>query len=124
VSSTPVILSHSGPDGVFEHARNVPDDLLVQLAESGGVVHVNAFGGYLEELVTAPEREAALDALNAELGGNFATMSEDQILAYREGRQAVDAEFPPARSSFEKYVEHLLYTINLVGIDHVGIGAD
>ncbi|MEM9622998.1 MAG: membrane dipeptidase, partial [Pseudomonadota bacterium] len=50
VSTTPVILSHSGPDGVYEHPRNVPDDLLVELAASGGVVHVNAFGGYLEAL--------------------------------------------------------------------------
>ena len=123
VSSTPVILSHSGPDGVFEHARNVPDDLLVQLAESGGVVHVNAFGGYLEALETSPERQAALEALNAEYGP-FAEMSDEQLSAYRAARLELDAALPPPRSTFEKYLEHLFYTIDLVGIDHVGIGAD
>ncbi|MEO0853450.1 MAG: membrane dipeptidase, partial [Cyanobacteria bacterium J06648_11] len=71
VSSTPVILSHSGPDGVFEHARNVPDDLLVELANKGGVVHVNAFGGYLEALEASPQRQAALDAFTTEFGGFF-----------------------------------------------------
>ena len=124
VSSTPVILSHSGPDGVFEHARNVPDDLLLQLAESGGVVHVNAFGGYLEALETSPERQSALDALSEEFGTNFAAMTDEQIEAYRAARMEVDGQFPPPRSTFEKFVEHLLYTIDLVGIDHVGIGAD
>ncbi|MEL6727942.1 MAG: membrane dipeptidase [Pseudomonadota bacterium] len=123
VSSTPVILSHSGPDGVFEHARNVPDELLIQLAESGGVVHVNAFGGYLEALQTAPERQDALDALNAEYGP-FSEMSDEQLGAYRTARLQIDAEFPPPRSTFEKYLEHLFYTIDLVGVDHVGIGAD
>ncbi|MEO1323342.1 MAG: membrane dipeptidase [Pseudomonadota bacterium] len=124
ISSTPVILSHSGPDGVFEHARNVPDDLLIQLAESGGVVHVNAFGGYLEALQPSPERTAALDALNAEYGRNFAAMSEEQQVAYRAARLALESEHPAPRSSFEKYMEHLFYTIDLVGVDHVGIGAD
>ena len=68
VSATPIILSHSGPDGMFEHARNVPDELLVQLAESGGVVHVNGYSGYLEELETTPERAAALEAIEAQNG--------------------------------------------------------
>ncbi|MEM9179995.1 MAG: membrane dipeptidase [Pseudomonadota bacterium] len=124
VSSTPVILSHSGPDGVFEHARNVPDDLLIELAESGGVVHVNAFGGYLEALEPTAERLAALEALNAEYGSDFAAMSDAQLQAYRAARIELDGAFPPPRSNFEKYLEHLFYTIDLVGIDHVGIGAD
>ncbi|MEM8985225.1 MAG: dipeptidase [Pseudomonadota bacterium] len=124
VSKTPVILSHSGPDGVYEHARNVPDALLLELAESGGVIHVNAFGGYLEELQPTPERAAALDALDAEYGADPSAMPEDQRAAYWADRSALDQQFPRPRSSFEKYVEHLLYTLDLVGPDHVGIGAD
>ncbi|MEL6687315.1 MAG: membrane dipeptidase [Pseudomonadota bacterium] len=124
VSSTPVILSHSGPDGVYEHARNVPDDLLVEFAESGGVIHVNAFGGYLEALEASPERTAALEAFEAEFGGFFDPRSDAEMIAYRAARQAIDKEFPGPRSSFEKYLEHLFHTIDLVGIDHVGIGAD
>lgn len=124
ISTTPLILSHSGPDGVYEHARNVPDELLVQLAASGGVIHVNAFGGYLEELPPAPERVAALDALNAEYGGDVAALSGDRLRSYQAARVALDRQFPRPRSSFDKYLEHLLYTLDLVGPDHVGIGAD
>ncbi len=124
ISSTPVILSHSGPDGVYDHARNVPDELLVQLAESGGVVHVNAFGGYLEELVPTPEHKAAMDELRATFGPDLSSLSDKEFEAYRSARAEVYKRYPPPRSSFEKYVEHLLYVLDLVGVDHVGIGAD
>ncbi len=124
ISSTPVILSHSGPDGVYEHARNVPDELLVQLAESGGVVHVNAFGSYLEELVPTPEHKAAMDELRAKFGPDLSSLSDEEIEAYRNARAEVYKRHPPPRSSFEKYIEHLLYVLDLVGVDHVGIGAD
>jgi membrane dipeptidase len=124
VSTTPIILSHSGPDGVFEHARNVPDELLLEVAASGGVIHVNAFGGYLEKLQADPDRTAALEALNAEYGDNIASLSSEQFRAYRAARNELDRQFPPARSTFNKYVEHLLYVLDLVGTDHVGIGAD
>lgn len=124
VSTTPVILSHSGPDGVYEHARNVPDDLLIQLAESGGVVHVNAFPGYLEELTPSPERAAAMAMLSEKYGADYFAMSETQKAAYNAERAILDKEIPAPRSSFETYKEHLLYIIELVGVDHVGIGAD
>lgn len=124
VSSTPVILSHSGPDGVFEHARNVPDTLLIQLAKSGGVVHVNAFGGYLEALTETPERTTALEALNGQYPRDRNSMSTEQQKAYSTARRQLDRKYPRARSSFKKYLEHLFYTLDLVGVDHVGIGAD
>lgn len=124
ISSTPVILSHSGPDGIYEHARNVPDELLKQIAEAGGVIHINAYGTYLEELTPTPERKAALAELREEFGTDFFSMSDETRQAFRVARRAINQEFPAPRSSFDKYLEHLFYTLELVGPDHVGIGAD
>lgn len=123
ISTTPVILSHSGPDGVYEHARNVPDDLLVALAESGGVIHVNAFPAYLEELEVTPERQAAMKVLSEEFGP-WGEMTSEQREAFLAARRELNKQFPPDRSSYEKYLEHLFYTLDLVGVDHVGVGAD
>ncbi|MEO0883718.1 MAG: membrane dipeptidase, partial [Pseudomonadota bacterium] len=63
LSTTPIILSHTGVKAIFDHPRNIDDDLLRALANSGGVIQINAFGGYLEALTDSPERAAALEAL-------------------------------------------------------------
>ena len=76
-SPTPIILSHSGPDGAYEHARNVPDEILLELAAGGGVIHINAFGAYLEDLQPTPERKAALDELSTEFGDDPRKLSEE-----------------------------------------------
>ena len=36
----------------------------------------------------------------------------------------IDAAFTPPLSSFEKFIEHLLHALEVVGPDHVGMGAD
>lgn len=124
LSTTPIILSHSGPKAIYDHPRNLPDDLLLKIAEDGGVVQVNALGAYLEALEPTPERAAGLAEIAEEFGTDFANMSPDTIAQVRAARDELDKIHPAPRSTFEKYMEHLLYTIELVGIDHVGMGAD
>ncbi|MEM5518223.1 dipeptidase [Henriciella sp. AS95] len=122
-STTPLIFSHTGVDGMYEHFRNVPDELLVAVAEDGGVIQMNALGAYLELLEPSPERSEALDALTAEYGA-FSDMDTETMDAYREARKSVDAQFPAPQSTFEKFMEQVLYSLELVGPDHVGMGAD
>lgn len=124
LSETPIILSHSGPATVFDHPRNVPDELLIALAEDGGVIQINALGAYLEQLTPTPERQAALAELNEEFGTDFMSMSEEEVAAYRAARAEIGKQFPAPRSTYDKFLEHLFYTLELIGPDHVGIGAD
>ena len=124
LSTTPIILSHSGPKGVYDHPRNLPDDLLKAIADDGGVIQVNAYGSYLEALTATPERLAAIAEIEAQFGTDTTKMTPETLKAYGEARDAMDKQFPPPRSTFEKFMEHLLYTLELVGADHVGIGAD
>ncbi|MEM9623527.1 MAG: membrane dipeptidase, partial [Pseudomonadota bacterium] len=71
-----------------------------------------------------PEHAAAMEKLNAEFGTDFPSMSEARAREYRTARHELFNEFPPPRSTFEKYLEHLFHMLELVGVDHVGIGAD
>jgi membrane dipeptidase len=45
--SGPVLATHSGARGLVAHARNLPDDLLSAIAETGGVVGVNFHSRFL-----------------------------------------------------------------------------
>lgn len=122
-SETPVVLSHSGATEIFDHPRNVPDDILLKLKETGGVIQMNAFSRYLKPLPPTPERNRALQALRGEIS-LVEHPSFEQITMFQEKRRQIDLEFPPARATFEDYMEHFLYVLNLIGPDHVGVGAD
>lgn len=45
----PVIASHTGCNSVYEHERNLPDDVLKQIAEQGGIVGIYAICFFLDE---------------------------------------------------------------------------
>ena len=46
-SRNPVIFSHSNPRAVWDHERNIPDDLMRDCARTGGVVNLNGIGVFL-----------------------------------------------------------------------------
>ncbi|HIG23307.1 dipeptidase [Henriciella sp.] len=124
LSTTPLILSHTGVDGVYDHFRNIPDELLLAIGEDGGVIQINAYGGYLEALEPSPERQQAMADLEEQFGGSYYDLDDAAREEYSAARDAIDAQYPAPRSSFEKFMEHLLYALDLVGPDHVGMGAD
>lgn len=49
VSAAPVIMSHSSPKAVFDHPRNVPDDQIIAMAKTGGVMGVHGVGIFMSE---------------------------------------------------------------------------
>lgn len=88
LSTTPVILSHTGATAIYDHPRNIDDTLLLELAENGGVIQMNIFGGYLEQLVPSPERMAALEEVTATYGSNTSDMDAETLAAFIAARSA------------------------------------
>lgn len=43
----PVIFSHSNPRALKDHPRNIPDDLMLACARTGGIVNINGIGTFL-----------------------------------------------------------------------------
>ncbi|MEM8615558.1 MAG: membrane dipeptidase [Pseudomonadota bacterium] len=124
LSRTPVILSHTGANAVYDHPRNIPDSLLLDLAASGGVIQMNVFGSYLEALEPSPERVAALAQLDETYGRNTSDMDVDTLAAWNEERRRINNAFPRPRSTYEKFMEHTYHVLDLIGPDHVGISGD
>jgi membrane dipeptidase len=123
LSQAPIILSHTGVDAIYEHPRNIPDALMRKLAAKGGVIQINAFSSYMIETRPNPARADALRALNTRYGPRD-RLTPAQLTAYNRERVAVEDSYPIARATFEDFMKHLLHAIEVVGIDHVGIGAD
>lgn len=124
LSTTPIILSHTGAKAVYDHPRNIEDALLLELAAAGGVIQMNIFSGYLEELVPSPERQAALDVFNAAYGANPSELDDEALAVWFAARQELDRDFPGPRSSYEKFMQHTFHVLDLIGPDHVGISGD
>lgn len=123
LSKTPIVLSHSGAKSVYYHPRNVPDDILLKLKDTGGVIQMNAFGAYLMDLPDNPERTAAFAALRAKAEA-ITEMTDELEAELKVERRAIEQKFPRHLASFESYIDHFLYVLELIGPDHVGVSGD
>jgi len=62
-SSVPVIASHSNARAVCDNPRNLSDDMLLKLAENGGVVQLCLVSEYTADMEAFPERDSARQAI-------------------------------------------------------------
>lgn len=115
VSTVPVIASHSNAQAIAAHPRNIPDDVLRSIGETGGVVMVNFYPAFVdEEAATASiEMFAEGRALMAELGDELAV---EQALTVRR------AHLP--RGSVAGVVDHIEHIATVAGPRAVGLGSD
>ncbi|MCC5793239.1 MAG: dipeptidase [Chromatiales bacterium] len=124
LSGAPVIASHSGVRALYDHPRNLTDEELKAIRDSGGVVQVVAFDTYLR---APPEQKtAALRALREAFGirdfPDFARLSREQLAEYRLKADEIELRWPKATVS--DLVDHIDYAVELIGVDHVGISSD
>ncbi|CAN7596485.1 dipeptidase [Pseudoxanthomonas sp. LjRoot143] len=123
LSRAPIVLSHTSADALYDHPRNIDDARLRQLAAKGGVIHVNAYGGYLINIPKIRERETAMDALGEKYGPE-SRLAVDRVPSYLAERRAIEERYPVKRATFDNYMAHVLHILKVAGVDHVGIGAD
>ena len=122
VTEVPVIASHSSARHFtpgFE--RNMSDEMIVALAENGGVIQIN-FGSMFVN-------QAALEYSRARMAAGKKYLAEhpelSQSYLYRE-YPAIYAQQngPMVYASVDDVLDHFDHVVKLVGIDYVGIGSD
>jgi len=122
LSAAPVIASHSSARHFtpgFE--RNISDEMILALAEAGGVVQIN-FGSmflaadaqaYSSAMIKAGQ---AYRAEHPELTEQFIYAQFPEIYRQQAG------PFPYA--TLDTVLDHVDHIVGLVGADHVGLGSD
>ena len=140
VSKAPIIASHSAARALCDVSRNLDDEQLVRLKNTGGVIQVVAYDGFVKSTKSnSPARAAALAAARREfdlpdgslLGqrGRFQAalkgLSAEQRREYDNKLAAIDDQHPgDPPATVQDFVDHIDYVVNLLGIDHVGISSD
>src|SRR5450631_3272166 len=131
ISRAPIIASHSGARALCDSPRNMTDDMLRAIANSGGadskggVVQVNFYSGFVSQQyrdaqkAMEPEMKKAVWALKdkAKAEGREASQTE---IAKLQREYADRIPRPP----FSQLIDQIDHVAKVAGIDHVGIGSD
>jgi membrane dipeptidase len=131
ISRAPVIASHSDARALCDAPRNMTDDMLRAIANSGGpeskggVVEVNFYSAFLSQ----PYRDALLK-MQPEIDKEVQTYkdkakAEGKPVDYAEiariQKAAADRIPRPPLSVVTDHIDHIA---KVAGVDHVGIGSD
>lgn len=121
VTEVPVIASHSSVRRFtpgFE--RNMSDELIRALGENGGVIQIN-FGSDFLDSESQQSRAENREKLQA-------TLEEQGLTAEDTAAQPIIERFnqenPYRYSDVSKVADHIDHVVELVGIEHVGLGSD
>ena len=122
LSKAPIIASHSSCRALCENPRNIDDNMLLALKQNGGVIQICIFSNYVKTPEPNPELDAKLKEMREKYGDP--NQMPDSL------RKKLRNEFNNIRKKYEKLatvkdaVDHIDHVVQVIGIDHVGIGTD
>ena len=124
VSKAPIIASHSGVKAVADSPRNLDDEQLMALRDSGGVAQMVALDVYVKPLNDA---QKALQAkirkeMNLETSAQRAAMSKEVEADYKKRMEGLWEILP--RATVSDFVDHIDHAVKVAGVDHVGVASD
>jgi membrane dipeptidase len=140
LSRAPSIASHSGVRSLCDVSRNLDDEQLVALKNTGGVIQMVAYHGFVKTTTAdSPERVAALAearkqhdlpdpyklSQRARAQAALKKLPAGQRTEYENKLAEIDQRLPgDPPATVKDFVDHIDYAVKLIGIDHIGISSD
>jgi membrane dipeptidase len=131
ITRAPVIASHSAARALCDAPRNMTDDMLRAVANSGGpgskggVVQVNFYSGFLSQPYRDAQKALELEMKKAVQDLKDRYKAEGKEISYididKVQRQFAD-RIP--RPPFSVLIDHIDHIAKVAGVDHVGLGSD
>ncbi len=122
ISAVPVIASHTSARFFtpgFE--RNADDDMIRKLAAKGGVIMINFGSSFITK--AANEYTAARAEAGKAYQESHPEMTEEDL--YKEFGKIYEQDHGPfPYATLDDVLDHFDHVVQLVGVDHVGIGSD
>lgn len=122
-STKPVVATHSCCRALCNHPRNMTDDMIRALAAAGGVIQINFYPLFLDDSFGRVLSDSGIEERGEQIEKEFiADPGNAQKHAAWNQIQAELQALP--RPSYKLIADHIDHVVELVGIDHVGLGSD
>jgi membrane dipeptidase len=131
ITRAPVIASHSAARALCDAPRNMTDDMLHAVANSGGpnskggVVQVNFYSAFISQAYRDAQKaqKPEVDKAVQDLKDKYKADGKDAPQAEIDKLQRQYADRIP-RPPLSMLIDHIDHIAKVAGIDHVGLGSD
>ena len=120
-SRAPVIASHSCCRALCPHRRNLTDDMLRAIGDTGGYVGINFYPAFLSPSFGEGYGDL-LDEADAKEAAYIANPADTRLR--EQWHEVQDRLLEMPRPGVGEVVDHIDHAAEICGIDHVGIGSD
>jgi membrane dipeptidase len=121
-TTKPVIASHSNAYSICPVTRNLKDEQIKAIGKNGGVICLNFFSGFVDSNFSKKDM-AFRKTHSAEIDSLLATGIQREY-AFTMISDKYKTESEAIKPTIEQLMQHFDHIVNLIGIDHVGIGSD
>lgn len=122
-SSRPVAATHSCCRALADHPRNLTDEMIRALASAGGVIQINFYPVFLDLSFSELMLSSGLCDRGELVENKFIANPHDDVCR-GAWYDILDQLSSLRRPSFRRIADHIDHVVELVGIDHVGLGSD
>lgn len=121
-TTKPIIASHSSAYSLCPHPRNLKDEQIRAVGKNGGVIFINFYSGFIDsnymrrkEVVSGNHRSEVDSLIRLKWHMN---QVEDWLF------KTYPSEVAGLRPTIDQLIDHINHVVNLIGVDHVGLGSD